>query len=602
MCMYSMILKSKPLESTTPSTSANMSPTAKSSSTAKIKLSKKQHSHILQQKGQSPSSPTPSDQQQQQSFRVDSSASQRIIDTSSRLLDHDADDIPFRPQSKGKKVSIDPTLGRNTTPSNDDDDDVVDTSRHNGYNGDPIARSKKRNDQASWKNSINIDDSNGDDNYKNKVTSLFDSEDGFSDTSAHRSPNTIHERLLSHRQNSKLSFQPLDTNWKPLVSTANSTNQRQQEQEREQQQQRAGQNEALLDTLMKDMEEEVLTLQMKTNYYEANEAQHKDQIEELTGQIEKLKSQANKSDENYQVWHNKFSDQVSQLQGKMKQGQAELDSTRNDLLAAKHKCLELQNESAHWKTTVEKMEDERAALRKEMDNQKSLREKLELELDLKDHSLKKSQARIEELEEIIPPNLTAEKVQETLAMVDQLQHEKQACDTIINNTVNELASMTKGYEGLQQKVKELERQRDQQLKDMAHTTSQSPLWYQRETINQDKKRLSSVCKQLDAQANVIEQLRLQILSSGAWTHQNAMEKKPPRWLIHVLWVLGLLLVLMVTAAIYATNSPPLAYGLWNDPHGYQGQWLPDAPVPRNKLLLILDRLLLPDNFTFTPPM
>ncbi|ORZ18929.1 hypothetical protein BCR42DRAFT_235007 [Absidia repens] len=351
---------------------------------------------------------------------------------------------------------------------------------------------------------------------------------------------------------------------------------------------------------MKDMEEEVLTLQMKTNYYEAKETQYKDQIEELTGQVEKLKSQANKSDENYQLWHNKFS--VSQLQEKMKQGQAELDSARNDLLAAKHKCLELQNESKHWKATTEKREDECATLRKEMDYQKTLREKLELEIDLKDSSLKRSQARVEELEEIIPPNLTAEKVQETLTMVDQLQNEKQAFDTTINNTVNELASMTKGYEELQQKVKELERQRDQQLKDMANTSSQSPLWYQRETIDQDKKRLSSVCKQLDAQANVIEQLRLQILSSGAKAHQNAMEKKSPRWLIHLLWVLGLLLVMMVTAAVYAINSPPIAYGLWNDPHGYQGQWLPDAPLPRNKILLILDRLLLPDNFTFTPPM
>lgn len=151
MCMYSMIRKSKPLDLSATSNSASDAPTIKTSTLTKTNFAKKQHSHILQQSGQSPSSPTPSEQHQQQqqpSFRVESSASQRIIDPSSRLLDNDTDDIPFRPQSKGKKVSIDPTLVRHTTANIDDDD----TSRHNSDNDNSNTRSKKGDGQAFWKN------------------------------------------------------------------------------------------------------------------------------------------------------------------------------------------------------------------------------------------------------------------------------------------------------------------------------------------------------------------------------------------------------------------------------------------------------------------
>ncbi|KAI8337572.1 hypothetical protein BC941DRAFT_425641 [Chlamydoabsidia padenii] len=602
-CIYSMVLKSEPLALKVDHSSVASPPPATTVNILKSSISpKKQQPHHFTQRmmDQSPASPTPSlDQQQQQRSRVESSTSRH---------QDQPEDSSIRFQSKGKKVSIDPTLEHRGTTSEDSDEN----SRHNSGGN------------------------------KGASQTLYDLEEGYGRPNVLRLSNITPERLQSHRQNNKLSFQPVDEQWIIQASTqasnSSSTNNEQQQADR---------NALLLDDRVKDMENEIQALRSKIRGHETTNSQQLQELKELKYHLDSIKQQHRQLDQ-------KRTDEIDELKMTIKELRSELDTSQLGLSNANQRCSQLedslaksqsdsnywkatleqtradvtrwksasersQNDAAHWKSALDRLEnnsaswktalnqktDELALLQKDGDHHKATLYKLEAELDQKENELKKTHGRLEELEKVIPPNMTLTKVEESLKKVALLEKDKEISDALIVSTKGKLVKLTTDLEASQDKIRqlELEKQLDQQHSDTAESTKSSTrslsFWSQWEAITHDKKKLA---EQLDTQAKVIERLRSQILSNGSTINQIPTEKQSTRWWLPIIGILGIVFLIAVTGFVYVINSPPSIYGLWNDPHGYQGQWLSDAPMPRSWILLLLDRILLPRDHTFVPPI
>ncbi|KAI8099315.1 uncharacterized protein BX664DRAFT_321011 [Halteromyces radiatus] len=368
---------------------------------------------------------------------------------------------------------------------------------------------------------------------------------------------------------------------------------------------------SLLDAMTRDLQKQVLEYRQKITHHEELESLQQQQINELTAHNTKSKVKYDELNQQYRHLEHTNSNEMDRLKEALEEARNNglhwkeaLDNSEKDNLNLKETLNKSETENLNLKESLDKSEKDSLLLKdalatrtkewtttqSDLTNYKEDLLRIKSERDQQIEEVKKLRQKVEDFDRLIPEGMTADQIHEEIEKVDRLEKEKESYEALVNETTNQLALLSKKNKELQQRLVE---------EDPTTSHGLFSFWHQRKTNKLDKKLLEAMCEQLEVQATVVDRLRTEVLS-GDRLINHTMEKSNHRgwyWML----IFGICLVILSSCIGYAIVTPPISYGLWNDPHGCHS-WQSCYTEPRSWLFLILDRILLPTNFTYVTPL